>query len=209
MDPTTPDVAGFDLLDWIETGTIARRTVHLYADVALLEEYHALEAALAEAEKADAALTDEPSLDEEPRRTQVGEVLTQMEDLLGRLQATRTTWTVRALSRDEVRTITDAHPTPAIPKAPDKGAPPGAEAAHRAAMQAWTRDAERAAEARDLEYIAAAVTAVESPKGTVSHVNIDALRRMRDRPHGHHRITALVDAVNAATQADVELNRPS
>lgn len=205
MAETTDDLGAFDLLDWIESGTVARRTVTIYNDPALASEYEALAARLAEAEAAESDDT-ERTMDEAPESVAI---LAQIEALWERWQASKSTWTVRALSGDEARAIVDRHPVPDAPAKPLDTAPAAEKAAHAAAVKAWLRESDRVSAERNLEFIATAVVEVTTNRGTVHHVNVDTLRRMRSRPHGHHRIEQLVTAVNEATQGDVEIPRPT
>src|SRR5665647_2454592 len=74
---------------------------------------------------------------------------------------------------------------------------------------------------RTLHIIAAAVTSVETALGTADSATVEQVRSLRDRPHGPQwvgltpsgrgqRITGkLATAVMAATEADVEVPRPT
>lgn len=203
-DPTTDTPAGFSLDEWIETGTVAHEQVTIYANRALAGEFTALERRLTAAQAA--AETGDQTLEESG---DVARILEQMEDLYARWEASKAVWTVRALSDDEVRDIYAAHKTPTAPDKPPADAPADVHRAHKGAVEMWTRAVQLATDERNLHYIAAAVTKVETAKGATSTVTVEQLRRMRHRPHGAQDLTRLIDAVNRATQGDVEIARPT
>lgn len=188
--------------DWIDTGTVARGTVVIYNDRELAAEYEALEAKLKTAQD-DAT---ERSLDDEDESA---EILARMEELYARWEASKAVWILRALSRDEASDIVDRIPVPDGPGKLADGATEAQRSAHGAALKAWLRQSQRAQDERNLEFVAAALVSVETAKGTVRHVSVDTLRRMRSRPHGAHDLERLVSAVNEATQGEVEISRPT
>lgn len=187
--------------DWIDTGTVARRTVTIYNDRALAAEYEALEAQLKDVQ--DEA--EERSLDDEDPAS---EIMARMEELYTRWEASKAVWTVRALSRDEASEIVDRIPVPDGPGKLADTATAAEKSAHNAALKSWLRQSQRAQDERNLEFISTAIISVETAKGTARHASVDTLRRMRSRPHGAHDIERLVAAVNEATQGEVEISRP-
>lgn len=201
MDNPAADLAGFNLDQWIETGTTANEQVVIYANRALAGEYTALERRLA-------ALEDAGDESIENGAEQAA-LLRKMEDLYERWQASKATWTVRALSDEEVRAVYDKHPTPKAPQKPADDAPAEVKQAWQGAMEMHLRALTLATDERNLAYVEAAVTRVETTLGAVAVVTIDQLRRMRNRPHGSQDLNRLIEAVNRVTQGDVEVPRPT
>lgn len=209
---TNPEPIGvsaddFDLMDWFATGTIARRKVVIHNDPALVEQYQELEAQLAAAEKtygADGAA--ERSLDEADPRPRL---LEQMTALYERWEASKATWTVRALSQDDVEATFDAVPVPKAPLPPLEKA--GVKAQERFVEKVNEHAAAKAAAEgeRQLHLIAASVESIETAAGAASGVTVDQLRSLRSRPHGAQWVRKLWQAVNAATEGDVDIPRPS
>jgi len=223
----TPET--FDLMAWIESGTVATRQVTIHNDLALAVEFEALEAEYAAAEKAAAAASEDGPLSAPDPRSGIE---ARMTDLYARWEASASTWTVRALAHEDVEATFDAdkggvghpkQPTPPAANAPEKLRERYAER-----LMDWARAVSEADRERTLHFIAAAVTAIETPKGRIEResdgdpiVTVDALRVLRDRPHGDQwvgvipttagqKITGLLAlAVMKATESDVDVPRPS
>lgn len=210
-DDTSPGVTEdtFDLMDWIESGTVARRQVTIHNNPALADEFTALEERLAEAEKAakDAG-GDGPMSEGDPREP----ILSAMEELWARWDASKAIWTVRALSQEDVEATFDAEtgiPSPKAPLPPPEKAGERARERYLTAMQDFGVAKATADRDRRLHLIAAAVVSVETSRGIVERVTVDQLRALRDRPHGEQWVAKLYAAVEAATQGDVEVPRPT
>jgi hypothetical protein len=203
-DGVTPET--FDLLDWIESGTVARRQVEIHNDPALVEEYQALEAELAEAEKAvGSSGQDGPLAADGPREA----IVARMEALWERWEASKALWTVRALSKDDIDATFDAVPVPKRPIPPLEKAGQKAQERFVEALNDYQHEAAKADEERKLHILAAAVVSVETSRGTAEGVTVDALKRLRSRPHGAHWIDRLYRAAEAATQGDQDIPRPT
>lgn len=187
----------FDLLDWIERGTAARRTVVIYNDPALVAEYEELERQLRTAETG----SGEHGLGES---SPVQHIEAQMAALWERWEASKATWTVQALADDTIREIAAAHPLPDDPSAPADDADAETVAAYEAAIAARRA----ASDERNFAMIAAAVVSVETQRGTVTAVPVEAIRALRRRPHGAVQTEMLLRAVRAATAGDVEIPAP-
>ena len=194
----------FSLDSWLESGTTATEQVTLYADRALAGEFTALERRLAALEQATGG-GDDP-LD---GAGEAESIHAQMEDLYRRWEASKAVWTVRALADEEVEAIWASHPVPKAPAAPPDDAPAEAKRAHQGALDLHLRTVKHLVTERNLAYIAAAVTRVETSGGAVDAVTVDQLRKMRSRPHGAQDVTRLLEAVNRVTQGDVEVPRPT
>jgi len=219
----TPD--DFDLMAWIASGTVATRTVEINNNPALVAEYEALEAEMKAAEAEVERLGDDrPMSWVDPR----DDIAARMEDLYERWQAAKTTWTVRALAHDELEATFEAVPTPKQPVAPLPQAGKKAQEDYAEKMTAWARAVFEADRERTLHIIAAAVVRIESSRGVIERedggapiVTADALRALRDRPHGDQWVGVipstkgqrirgrLAEAVMAATEGDVAVPRPT
>jgi hypothetical protein len=196
----------FDLDEWLSTGTLAKRAVEIYNDPALVAEFDILSQRLTAAQAAN------PSGAEETMAGgPVSDIIEEMHRLHARWEASKATWTVRALTEDEVRAIVDAHPDPVIPEIIRTPKKPGevwsdeqlaAGAAHLEAREAVMTE-------RNLAMIALAVTEVRTPKGVRRSVTIEQVRKLRSRPHGKAQATRLVQAVESATSGEVEVPRPT
>lgn len=198
----------FDLDEWLSTGTLARRAVEIFNDPALAAEYDVLAIRLAEAQSA------EPQ-DEEASvggGGAVEDILTEMRALHEKWQASKATWTVRALTEDEVAGLTEQHPDPEIPAilAGDKPEPGTPEHEARLAEgQRYLAEREKASTERYLAMIALAVVEVATPRGTAKNVTLEQVRRLRTRPHGKAQTQRLIDAIVSATNGDVDVPRPT
>jgi len=220
----------FDLMAWIESGTVATRQVTIHNDPALAVEFEALEAEYAAAEKAAAATAGDVPISSVAPDPRPG-IEARMTDLYARWDASAATWTVRALAHEDVEATFDAdkggighpkQPTPPAANAPEKLRERYAER-----LMDWARAVSEADRERTLHIIVAAVTAIETPKGRIERepggdpiVTVDVLRALRDRPHGEQwvgvipttqgqKITGLLArAVMKATESDVDVPRP-
>lgn len=212
----------FDLMAWIQSGTVATRQVTIYNNPALAAEYETLEAEMVAAEKTvEDAAGDAPMSAHDPRE----DIRARMEDLYARWEASKSTWTVRALSDDDIEATYDAQlggvPSPKQPVPPLPQAGKKALEDHGEKVTKWAKAVHEADRERTLHLIAKAVTSVETARGSVDGVSVDEVRSLRDRPHGPQwvglipsgrgqRITGkLAMAVMAATEADVEVPRPT
>jgi len=196
----------FDLDDWLSTGTLARRAVPIYNDPSLAAEFDVLAQRLSELEAMNKG--DESSVGESAEITEVYE---QMAAVHERWEASKATWTVRALTEDEVKAIADAHPDPEIPDIIRAERQPGTvwDDVQRAAGKAYVEAREAAVTERNLAMIALAVVDVATPRGTASSVSVEQIRKLRARPHGKQQVTRLVEAVSSATTGEIEIPRPT
>lgn len=219
-EPVGVSAETFDLMDWIESGTIGRRQVTIYNDVAAGDRLVEIDERLTELGYGGDA---DPEADGPLAGSSTPEVtalLAEAEQVRERLADSKSVWTVRALAEDEVEDTFDPDkggvPEPKLPIPPP-------EKAGRKAQEDWVdrvnahRKAVAAAEAeRRLRMIAAAVIAVETSRGRVERdagddpiMSVDQLRSLRSRPHGGQWIARLYEAVDAATEGDVEVPRPT
>lgn len=237
---TTPDTddefAGLDILDWIQSGTVARRTVTIYNDPALADEMERLDAEYQKALIEEDAAAGERTVSERPHSE---ELLEQMQDVYDRWQASKAEWTVEALSPDTINEVTDLVPNeprpvgpqpPAEPKDESRSGNPEKRALYKQAMeyyqadlaafevahqewsegpyQDWLRAQAAVTDERNLHLIAAAVISVVTPRGTASEVSVDALRAWKAKPHGKQNLSRLLEAVDDITLNEVQVPSP-
>jgi len=115
------DPAEFDLMDWLNTGTIARRRVTIYNDPSLVDEFERIEARLAELGWSDdetpgQAKADAPLVD--PAAEEIEDLLAERDSVIARWDAAKSVWTVRAVSQTEVERSFDEVPIPKAPTPP-------------------------------------------------------------------------------------------
>lgn len=210
--------ADFDILDWIESGTIARREVTIYNDPLLVEEYEAITARLTEAGWVEPDTASRSRDDDRSEATlgdtntdQIDELLAQRDDIAARWEQSKAVWTVRAVSQDEVEASFDVVPVPKQPLPPKQfdNAPDAVREAFLEKARAAQTAAAQAEQDRKLAVLATAVLSIVTAKGTATGVTFDALKTLRSRPHGKQWIDRLYAAVNAATSTDTELPRPT
>lgn len=213
-DETIP--ADFDFMAWLTSGTVATRTVEIHNDPALVAEFEALDRELKAVERKYARAGGDAPLDEDDPRPAI---LARMEELADRWDASKSLWTVRALSDDEVQATFDPEQGGiAVPRQPLPPLPAQGDKARERFVEKfadWERRNEAANKARRLLIIAAALESIESPQGRRERVDgqpavtLDELRAMAARPHGETWITKLDKAVTAATKEDGEVPRPT
>lgn len=211
MSDTTPDIdlSGDVFESWLESGTIRRVTVTLYNDPTLEADIAELEQRRAELEETGAErMLDEPS--------GLAQLARDEEALLERLEASKSTWTVKAILDTEFDKANAAHPEPEAPRTLPLAAP-------KKAKEQWVRDrdayVQASAEAereRRLMLIAAAVERVETWRGTAHGITVEQLRKMLTggeqnaewAAYGAYRIKVLWEAVKEARRGDVKVPAP-
>lgn len=196
----------FDLDEWLSTGTLARRAVPIYNDPSLAAEFDVLAQRLSELE----AMTkgDESSVGESAEITEVYEQMTAVHE---RWEASKATWTVRALTEDEVKAIAEEHPDPEPPEILRAKRESGQvwSDEQRAEGQAFLAAREEALTERNLAMIALAVVEVATSRGSANSVTVEQVRKLRGRPHGKQQVQRLIEAVTSATTGDIEIPRPT
>lgn len=204
------DPADFDLLEWIDSGTVARRTVIVYNRPDLIDELERIEESLKAAgysEQRDEAPKDGPLSDD--RDDAVEPLIERRAQIEADLEAARSMWTVRALSGDEVDGTYVTVPAPKVPVQPGPGASEALRERWGEKVQRYAVAQARADADRKLAQVALAVESIESPKGTAAGVTVEALKALRARPHGGRIIDLLHRAVTEASKSDVEIPRPT
>lgn len=208
--PESP--ADFDILDWINTGTVARRTVVVYNKPDLIGELDRVDEQLAAAGWTDETTPEKPKdgpLSEAPAAIDVEALLARRAELEEALVASRAEWVVRALGSDEVDSTYDTLPEPVAPTAPRDNAPPAVRDGWSVKLRTYTVAKATADADRRLMHLALAVESIQTTRGVAKGITVDQLKALRSRPHGKAVIDLLYKALSEATGADVEIPRPT
>lgn len=199
--------------DWLKTGTIGRRTVTIYADVEagkrLAEIDQRLTELTAAADDTDAPVDAPLSASTAP---EIAELEAEAEVLLDRLEDSKSVWTVRAVSQDEVEATYTAERgvvSPKMPVPPPQGAAQKVQERYAENFRAYAERNEQARKERRLHLLVIAVETIETARGTREGVTLEQLHALQARPHGQQWIDTLYQAVQAATEQDVEPPRPT
>ena len=211
MTDPTPDV----FANLLNSGTAKRVTVSLYGDQ---EGLHELAGLYDEAERINAAIE---SASKAPGQRAAGEksqarvleaeaaaLQARIDECEARVEPSISKWTVRALTRAELRDISVEYREPLAPVMPPKSAPKAVKEAWEADRDAWLVQATALGEARVLAEIATAVVSVETATGVLDAVTIDQLRALLDAEYGDDNITALSNAVKSASKSERDVSRP-
>lgn len=203
------DPADFDLLGWLESGTVAERDVVHYNDPGALADYEAADReldALGYTERTqddgDGPLSAAPDPDVEAALERRGEAYE-------RLVASKAVYRVRAISADELEDAVKAVPVPKMPRPPKENAPRPVQDEYDERMRRFVEAGRDADRERRLVIIATGLLYVSTPRGRITGTTADTLRALRGRPGGQQLLDRLYDAIDAATGQDVELPRPT
>lgn len=217
----------FNLDDWIDGGTVTQRSVDIYARPDLMAEYEDWERRYKPAEARAKQVGDEAGLDD---GDELATLLAEGERIYSEWMASKTTWYVRALSDEEINEINERTPKfdalpefaekpPAEPR--DRKGNPGAAytvalEAYEARKAAFLEEQEparaklreqrsEAADAANLEMVAAAVVKIEAANGSVKHdVTVPQLVRLGERM-GKVQLAKLLDAATIAKLKEPEI----
>ncbi len=212
-EPTSSIPEDWSLDEWIESGTVARRTVTIYNDHAAANQLAALNARLA-----DLGWSQEhaPARSDGPLAAAIDPAVTgllaEREELLDRVVESGAVWTVRALSDEDVKAAFDPQtgvPEPKTPFPPLEKAGQRAQEKFGQEVASYRARVSEANEERNVYLVAAAVVSVESPRGTATHVTVGQLKALKARPHGARAFDKLFEAMNEATNDDVDVPRPT
>src|SRR5690606_11476995 len=100
------------------------------------------------------------------------------------MEASKATWTVRAISQPQMESTFDAVPVPKPPAPPKDGAPQPVQEKWLEKVRAWNLENARAADDRNLAVLVVAVVGIETARGSADSVTFEQLKAMRSRPHG-------------------------
>lgn len=204
----------FDLLEYITSGTVARRQVTIYNDP---EAGEALAKILERLDELGWSEDPEPGDDRpqdgplsgDPAQDEIDELLAEAQELQARLEASKSVWTVRALSEEEVERAFDEVPLPKTPRPPKDTAPKKEFDLFHDRAEKWGKDKTEADRERKLALISAAIVTVETPRGSVDSASRDVLRALRSKPQGQQWIDRLYKAVDDAQGSEVDVPRPT
>lgn len=212
------DPADFDLNDWIETGTVARREVKIHNRPDLYERFVAIEAeleALGYQDPEDVADAEPDAQGDEALDAggdddaHVYELLEERAEIFQLWDESLAIWTVQAISQEQVDEAIAAVDSPKQPLPPKQGAPQRLQAEYQTKLLEYGNALEKVKRERRLYMISAAVISVETSRGTATGATVDQLRALQGRPHGQQWLDKLYNALTDATQDDVEIPRPT
>lgn len=177
---------------WLESGTVAQRSVEIYGRPDLFARFESLDRQLAiEREVAEG--------EEAMSSSTVDDIEDEMRKLYEQWQASKTTWYIRALSEDEIESTKDECGFPDdLP-----------ENASDEARKAHEKATEEAQDQANYRLIAKALVKVEGPGGDVVKTDIspDEVEIMKGRL-GTVQILRLAAAAMAATTQEVTIPVP-
>lgn len=192
----------FDFDEWLETGTVAQRTVILQNDRALpdrianLQRQYRIAQDVLERQGGETSVTDQNNL---------AEIERALDAEYAKWEESKEVWVVRALSEDELKTLREKHPVPDMPEVADSDNLTDEE---DAAIQEWAKKCKAIREAADLDYLATAFVSLTTSKGTITSITPEQLAALASRPGRQKDITTLLTEAVAAVQEDVELPAP-
>lgn len=178
---------------WLNTGTVAQRSVEIYGRPDLFAEFESLERQLSVAKEI------EESGDKVLGDTGVETIEKKMEDLYTEWQKSKTTWFIRALTSSEIEQIRDDCGFPDEPE----------DEADKEAQKAYERDTERANTQANHEMVSRALVKVQNPAGETVKESITPgeVEQMHARL-GDTQILRLVAAAMVAMTQEVSIPVP-
>lgn len=185
--------------EWLESGTIKRREVPLYADAAIMDEMVALDARIQQVEaqeKRDRENGDRTFAD----KSMLEELQAEAEALWERYEASKSVWHVRATTPAERDEAFEMFPEEDAPVLPRGSVSEAAKRAWEKARDEWKVRALKSNNERKLLLLSKAVEKVEIGGNTITSVSVDDLRAMRGGAYGTERIDMLWRAVDEASK---------
>lgn len=199
---TTPEIE-FD--EWLATGTVAKVEVPLYKDKDSLIRYREAAKLLREYRQMVAQDTGERSIGEDDDEL---ELKAAAEEAWEQVEQSRETWTLRALSADEIKAIDAAYQVSPMPRKLPDNAPAKSQTVQQNKMRAWADEAAAIRQAAAADTIVAAFVSIETSAGTVTSITAEQIQRMRALPGREPDITKLMAAITDATTNDEEPGTP-
>lgn len=191
----TPVTVGEDdwFDQWLETGTVAQRSVPVYGRPDLFARYEDLARQLEVAEQVEQA--GEKSLAD----SKATDILDQMEALYEQWQASKSVWFIRALRQDEIDAVRDECAFPA--DLPEKATDEEKRAHERQSNEAQTR--------ANLLLVSRALVKVENPAGETvrEHITPEQVGRLREKL-GDTQVLRLVGAAMVAATQETTIPVP-
>lgn len=213
-EPTTiPE--DFDLLDYITSGTVARREVILYADDEAGQELLAAMGALESLGWTEDGATRDGDDATRSERSLAGDGA-EIEELKARalaaqerLDASRSVWTVQALSSEESSEILESLPLPTMPVPPKESAGDRERARYQKQFLEYRKAAERVEKEQQYALLARSIVSVERPSGITTGVTLEHIRALGARPGGELWFKKLWAGLNEAQVSDPDVPRPT
>lgn len=185
--------------EWLETGTIKRRVVNLYADAALMDEMVALsdqiERVRAEEER-DRASGDLTMA----FKSQLPDLEAKAAELWERYEATRSVWHVRATTPAERDEAFEMFPEEDAPVLPRGSVSEPAKRAWEKARDEWKARFVKSNKERKLFLLSKAVEKVEIGSTVLESITVADLRAMMSAAYGEERLGLLWSAVDEASK---------
>jgi len=131
------------------------------------------------------------------------------EEILERLQASKSVWTMRALSNEELEEIDAEHPIPKAPVDPGRGADAAKLKKYREYLNGeYAQALDAAVNAQQYAVLVAAFVKMETARGSTESVTVEQLKKLNSVPHGGQLLERLAAAVKEANRSEVEISAP-
>lgn len=188
---------------WLETGTVAQRSVPIYGRPDLFARYEDLQRQL------DVALQVEKAGERSLSEDGSSSIIERMEALYEQWQASKSVWFIRALRSDEIDAIRDECGFPDEPEEPGKDASEEAKAEHAAAQKAYETQARAADSKANTLMVSRALVKIENSAGETvrEHITPEQVERMREKL-GETQILRLVGAAMVAATQETSIPVP-
>ncbi|ROR95981.1 hypothetical protein EDD28_0551 [Salana multivorans] len=212
--PETTIAVDFDLISYINSGTVARREVVIYADEQAAGELIDALAALralgwSDDEEPRPSTPKDGPLDEPSEPAGVGLLLDRARAAQERLDASRSVWTVQALSSETADDIMAEHPLPKMPTPAKDSASERERERYQERYLAYRESVDRTQREQRYALLSRAVVSVETPHGTAEGASVEQLHAIDARPGGQKWIDRLWSALDEAQTQDPDVPRPT
>lgn len=153
--------AAFD--SWISGATLSQKSIEIYGNMGLYAEYEQLERDLKIAQSAHAG--DEASMED----STVADIEQRMVELYEAWQSSKSTWTVRGVTRDDSRELSELYPELKLPDDLPADADEAARTKHAAAVAAF----EKRSDDRNYAILERTITRIEFADDRVMSAEFD------------------------------------
>ncbi|MFW7414760.1 hypothetical protein [Demequina sp. SO4-18] len=215
-DATPEPTDGDDLFDdLITTGTVRRKTEHIYFDQAAIEEMASIAAEVDDLPDGPETINQTSRLKDIEKRWNAAQE---------RYEESKVTFTLIPVDRDTTREIWTELPNPPAPPNPAKdrwpigqNAPDReriqkqrdlAEATFQERAKEWRKDVDAQESKRVVRFLAASIEKVVAAKGERPGMTEEQLDAIRSAPYGVERINKLWKAFEDVQQSKGEISRP-
>lgn len=201
---------------WLSTATTRTEEVVLFADQEAVEQLAGLYAEAdelnAEVEKSKKPAASQRAVGEKSPAAaldaRVEELQSKIDELEQQADASKSVWTLRALTRKELSELNAQFQEPPVPQLPPKAAPAKVKEKWERDRDAWKAEALAIGEEHTLAEISLAIVKVVSAGGETDTVPVEDLRAILDAEYGDYRINMLQDAVKRASSNEKGMSRP-